>query len=52
MSHGRITALFQTDLESYSETYTDDMLRNMWNITDEEWQYIDSKITTIVDGEK
>ena len=43
---------FVPDLESYSETYTDDMLRNMWNITDEEWQYIDSKITTIVDGEK
>jgi len=35
---------FIPDLESYTETYTDEKLREMWDITEEEWEYIDSRI--------
>lgn len=35
---------FVPHLVDYKGTYTDKMLREMWNITDEEWQVIDSKI--------
>ncbi len=32
------------DLIKYEGTYTDEMLRKKWNINEEEWEYIDSKI--------
>ena len=35
---------FIPDLIKYEETYTDEMLRKKWDINEEEWQYIDSKI--------
>ena len=38
---------FVPDLGRYAGTYTDAKLCDMWGITDEEWEYIDSKITTI-----
>lgn len=40
---------FVPDLGTYAGTYTDEQLCKMWNITDEEWEYIDSKIATITD---
>lgn len=36
--------------ERYDEEYTDSQLRELWGITDEEWEYIDSKISAI-DGD-
>ena len=42
---------FVPDLAEYSGLYTDDRLRTMWNITDEEWIYIDSRISTITQAE-
>lgn len=38
---------FVPDLGEYKGEYTDEMLCEMWNITDSEWEYIDSKITAI-----
>lgn len=38
---------FIPDLGTYTGTYTDDKLRELWNITDEEWAFIDSKISSI-----
>lgn len=38
---------FVPDLGTYEGEYTDEMLREKWGITDEEWVFIDSKITTI-----
>ncbi len=38
---------FVPDLGKYSKTYTDEKLRQMWNISDEEWEFIDSKIGEI-----
>ena len=35
---------FVPDLGSYSGEYSDEELREKWNITDEEWKYIDSRI--------
>lgn len=35
---------FVPDLGKYEGTYTDKMLCEKWNITDEEWKYIDSRI--------
>ncbi len=35
---------FVPDLENYSGIYTDEQLRKMWDITDDEWNYIDSRI--------
>ena len=39
--------LFIPDLGKYEGEYTDDILRKMWDITDEEWNLIDSRITNI-----
>lgn len=38
---------FIPDLQMYNTEYTDDYLRQLWNITDEEWSYIDSRIESI-----
>lgn len=38
---------FVPDLGTYSGEYSDEKLRNMWGITDEEWVYIDSRIGEI-----
>lgn len=38
---------FVPDLGKYEEEYTDKILREKWNITDEEWNFIDSKIADI-----
>lgn len=38
---------FVPDLGNYEGVYTDDMLRGKWAITDEEWDFIDSKISSI-----
>ena len=38
---------FIPDLKSYSGHYTDADLKRLWNITDAEWEYIDSRISTI-----
>jgi hypothetical protein len=35
---------FVPHLGNYSGSYTDEMLCKMWDITEEEWQYIDSRI--------
>ncbi|WP_085449750.1 hypothetical protein [Halalkalibacter krulwichiae] len=35
---------FVPHLGNYSGSYTDEMLCEMWSITEEEWQYIDSRI--------
>lgn len=35
---------FVPDLEVYDKTYTDKILKDMWEITDDEWNYIDSRI--------
>ena len=42
--------VFVPDLGKYSGTYTDDELRKRWNITNEEWEFIDSKISAIEDN--
>ncbi len=39
--------MFVPDLGTYSGEYNDDLLKKRWNITDEEWEFIDSKIKTI-----
>lgn len=36
--------LFIPYLEQYTENFTDEILRKRWSITDEEWDFIDSKI--------
>ena len=38
---------FVPHLGSYEGVYTDEILRKKWNITEEEWKYIDSKIINI-----
>ena len=38
---------FVPDLDEYSGTYTDEILCKLWNITDDEWKYIDSRISNI-----
>jgi site-specific DNA-methyltransferase (adenine-specific) len=38
---------FVPDLGKYKGEYTDEMLREMWGITDEEWSFIDSRIGEI-----
>ena len=40
---------FVPDLGTYKGTYSDDQLRELWSITEEEWQFIDSKIATITE---
>lgn len=37
---------FVPHLGEYSGTYTDEMLCNLWGISDEEWEYIDSRINS------
>jgi site-specific DNA-methyltransferase (adenine-specific) len=36
--------IFVPDLGNYNQLYSDELLRKRWNITDEEWNYIDSRI--------
>jgi site-specific DNA-methyltransferase (adenine-specific) len=38
---------FVPDFGKYKGEYTDELLRQKWDITDEEWEFIDSKIATI-----
>jgi hypothetical protein len=38
---------FIPDLEKYEGTYTDEQLCNLWNISKNEWSYIDSRIRNI-----
>lgn len=38
---------FIPDLIKYDGVYTDEILRKKWNITDEEWEYIDSRIKAV-----
>lgn len=38
---------FIPDLGKYIGQYTDEQLCNMWNITQDEWALIDSKISAI-----
>jgi site-specific DNA-methyltransferase (adenine-specific) len=39
--------MFVPDIGLYNVTYTDDILRERWGITDEEWEFIDSKIKSV-----
>lgn len=36
--------VFVPDLGEYNKYYTDDLLRRLWGITDNQWEYVDSKI--------
>jgi site-specific DNA-methyltransferase (adenine-specific) len=36
--------IFIPNLEKYNQDFTDEILRKRWDITDEEWDFIDSKI--------
>lgn len=38
---------FVPDLGKYVGTYTDDMLKSMWDISEDEWDLIDSRISNI-----
>lgn len=38
---------FVPDLGKYEGEYTDEALRKLWDITDDEWEYIDSRITAV-----
>ena len=38
---------FVPDLEYYEGEYSDELLCKKWNITEEEWRYIDSRISNI-----
>jgi site-specific DNA-methyltransferase (adenine-specific) len=38
---------FVPDLGHYSGEYTDDILRKKWDITDDEWAFIDSRIGSV-----
>lgn len=38
---------FVPDLGEYKTKYSDEKLRKLWNITDEEWAYIDARICNI-----
>lgn len=38
---------FVPALEKYDMRFTDEILRKRWNITDKEWEYIDSRINNI-----
>lgn len=39
--------MFVPHLDRYDRIYSDEFLRDRWNITDEEWSFIDSKIRDI-----
>ena len=38
---------FVPDLGQYEGEYTDAALKKLWDITDDEWEYIDSRISAI-----
>jgi hypothetical protein len=38
---------FVPDLGTYTGEYTDEMLKKMWSISNEEWEYIDSRISAV-----
>ena len=40
--------VFVPDLETYDHTITDDELVKLWNISDDEWEYIDSRIKEVL----
>ena len=40
---------FVPAFQHYQNIYTDEMLRNKWNITETEWMFIDSKIASITE---
>ena len=42
---------FIPDLTEYDGVYSDSRLRKMWNVTDEEWAEIDSRISAIKENE-
>lgn len=42
--------IFIPDLGKYEGVYTDEMLRKRWEITKEEWAFIDSKIKSVGDN--
>lgn len=44
--------MFIPHLEIYDAEYSDDILRERWNISDDEWNFIDSKIKDISANEK
>jgi site-specific DNA-methyltransferase (adenine-specific) len=37
---------FVPDLGKYTKSYDDEYLRKLWNISDSEWEYIDSRISS------
>ena len=37
---------FVPDFKKYEGRYTDEMLRELWEISDEEWAYIDSRVSS------
>lgn len=41
---------FVPDLEEYGEKFTDEKLKRLWNISNEEWSLIQSKIGEIEKG--
>ncbi|NLE94772.1 MAG: restriction endonuclease [Dehalococcoidia bacterium] len=41
---------FVPDLGSYNGEYTDNLLRKRWNIANDEWEFIDTKIRTVGDS--
>ena len=43
---------FVPSLEKYVGEYTDEQLRTLWDISDEEWEYIDSRISTHGENEE
>lgn len=43
---------FVPDIGSYRETYSDSVLRKRWNISDDEWEFIDSKISSVEVGDE
>ena len=42
---------FVPDLGKYEGEYTDEALRKLWEITDDEWEYIDSRISAVETSE-
>lgn len=38
---------FVPELKEYRGSYTDELLCDMWSITEDEWKYIDSRICNI-----
>lgn len=41
---------FIPDIGKYSGCYTDELLRSRWDITEDEWRFIDSKIANITEN--